>query len=302
MGKRGEEFRNLLKATRAYRVLPTLMIILVSASFANAINNKIIILGLAATIIYSAYGIHNAVRDNDYLLPKYSKKVIIGLLIFSLLISLADKVIFLTSLAAIFLGVAYNTVSRRILFGDTTILAITHYALPSFSASILLGVDKNSALLLSGFMFITFWFLLPVKNLKNVKEDSERGYKTPAMLKHGRTIILVLFGISLLIISSAYFLFDLSSIYLLVLLLIFILGTLVIRDIFREKEISALKIARLIILIFLLGLIIEKTTNLSIISSTLFLFFMYIIFLTANFHKNKSAGREYGRGKNKDQH
>jgi len=108
-------------------------------------------------LIYSAAGIHNAIRDKDYNLPKNSNWTILLFLASGILISLFNKIIFFTAIAAIILGLIYNTISRYILFGDSSVLAITHYTLPCFSCSLLVGINLRFAFFLAGFIPFRFF-------------------------------------------------------------------------------------------------------------------------------------------------
>lgn len=273
-------FKTLLKATRMHRTLTGLSTMTVPLAFANKIPADFLFLCLAGILIYSAAGIHNAHKDGDYQLPSYFKFVIGGLIFSAILVSLSNKIIFLTTLAWLGLGIFYNTLARFILFGDTTILAITHHALPSLSASILLGLNWKLALLISSFMFLVFWFVIHIKNLKGVKEDTKRGYKTIATkFKKSKKITNILIGLAFIIMLSAYFIFNLSLIYLLVLSLVLVLKIIIIKKINNKKEESGLNLMRLATMIFLFGIVIDKASNFTIILFSFFLCFAYFLFL-----------------------
>jgi 4-hydroxybenzoate polyprenyltransferase len=279
MDKKGEKFFTLLKATRAYRVLPTLMVILVSASFANFINKEIILLGLVATLIYSASGIHNALKDKDYFLPEYSRKAILVLLSIALILSLSNKIIFFTAVVAIFLGIIYNTISRKILLGDSTVLAITHYALPCFSASLLLGLDMKLIWLLTGSLFLIGWFIIPSKNLKDLIGDKKRKYVTlPVKFSKGTSITKLFVIISFIFMFIFYFLFDLSNIFILFLIVLFFLLMGTLKQINKKNYLCALNLLRFAVLIFMFGIILGNLFNLHIFLSSLSILFLYLIY------------------------
>ena len=285
-------FWNLLKATRVYRVLPTLMIILAAAGFAGFINQELILLGFVGILIYSANGLFNSIKDEDYSLSSKSKFFSLFLLIIALAISFVDRVILFTALAAIFLGLIYNYVSRFILLVDTTILSVTHFALPFFSSLILLGFDVDISLKLSGFMFAFFWFFSPSKNLKGVQEDRKRNYKTlPILFRQGKLITILLFVISFVLIVGSYFVFDLNSMFLFFLFLIFVLYLFAIRDFLKERNLSALHFSRMILLLFLFGIIIGKTSDLLIIFLGVAILLLYFLLLGVN-KKSKEASWE----------
>lgn len=294
MKKRNRKyFFNLLKSMRIYRVFPTLMVILVAASFADLISKDIIILGFVGILIYSSYGIHNALRDKDYFLPKYSKKVILVLLFIVFVTSILNRVIFLTAVIAISLGFIYNTFFRYLVLGDTTILTITHYVLPFFSSSVLLGLDLDFAIKFSGALFFVFWFLLPIKNLKGIQEDRKRKYRTlTTVFKNGKLITFIFFWISFVLMIGSYFLFELKHSYLFVLLFIFILSVIISLGIFSDKK-ETLWIARGITLIFLFGIIISSTKYLLIIWSGLGIIVLYLSVLI--FKIQKKNGKRISR-------
>ena len=175
-----DSFLNLLKATRVHRTLTGLSAVMVPVAFANRFDMDILFFCVSAILLYAGIGIHNAKKDNDYELPSYSHIAIIIILLASLAVSLKNMVIFATILAYLLLGFFYNNFSRFILFGDVTVLSFTHHTLPIISASILVGLDIFTTIKLSIFMFITFWFLIHIKNLKDAKDDKKRGYKTIA--------------------------------------------------------------------------------------------------------------------------
>jgi len=270
----------LLKATRVYRTLPVLMVIMVSAAFANIINKEIIVLGISCILVYAAAAMHNAIRDKDYKLPQYSKKVMFILLFAAVILSLSNYVILFTVITWIFLGFIYNTIARSILFGDTTILSITHFALPSFSSSILLGLDFRLTILLSGFFFLLAWFITQTKNLKDTQEDKNRNYTTlTTKFLNGSFITKIFLFISFAFMVGSYFLFNLTIKFIGILSVIFLLIIVAMRKINNNGEKQGLSILRLVILIFMLGLIIEKTSNYFIVSLGLFLCFSYLLFL-----------------------
>ncbi len=275
-------FCNLLKATRIYRTIPVFMVILVSAAFANLINKELFILSLACIFIYSAAGIQNSVKDKDHNLPDFSKKIVLLLFVMGFMISLTNYIVFLTVISWIILGLIYNTISRFILFFDVTILSITHFALPSLSASVLLGLSMQFAFILSSFLFVTSWFIIHSKNLKDTLEDKKRGYATlTTKFKCGTKVIKIFLIISVALIILSYFLFNLQNNFILFIIIIFILLIIILRKIDRRKNSEALKISRFIILIFMFGLVLNNTSNQNIISISSMLVFLYLIYYLA---------------------
>jgi 4-hydroxybenzoate polyprenyltransferase len=273
-------FIDILKATRIHRTLTALTAIMVPVAFANKINSNILYLALVCILIYAVAGIQNAKKDNDYKLPKNSK-IFSALFLFSgLILSLNNYIIFFTFLIWILLGVFYNLIARYILFGDVTILSITHHTLPTLSSSLLLGLDLKTTLLLTSFMFITFWFIIHLKNLKDAIEDKKRGYKTLTInIKNGTIKTKLLFEISFLCMFIAYFIFDLSKIYLYALVGVMLIKILVTYFIDLEKHEIALNFMRLMVIAFLIALIVDRTNNYSIIFISLILGLAYLMFL-----------------------
>jgi 4-hydroxybenzoate polyprenyltransferase len=264
------------------------MVMMLPTAFANGINKEVFLLGICCVLVYSVAGIHNAIRDKDYVVPKYAKKIMLIVLATAMIIALSDYIIFLTVLAWIILGFLYNTVSRYVLFGDSTILAITHYTLPCFSAALLLDLNFKLTFTLTGFMFVTFWFLMHSKNLKDTSDDKKRGYKTLTTLyKHGKSISITLLVIGFLSMFFAYFLFNLANKFLLVYLIVLILQITAIRLIIGNKGQPAVKIIRLLMMLFLLGIIFDKASDISVLLIPFSLFFTYLILLLT-----KSISRE----------
>ncbi|MBW2984305.1 UbiA family prenyltransferase [Candidatus Woesearchaeota archaeon] len=274
---------NLLKATRVYRTLQILMAMMIPTAFANTINKEVILLGISCILIYSAAGIHNAIRDKDYVMPLYSKKVMFTLLCAGLIISLSNHIIFFAAMAGILLGLSYNTFSRHILFGDSTILAITHYTLPCFSASLLLKQDVRLTVALTGFMFLTFWFLMHSKNLKDTEDDAKRGYKTLTTIgRNGKTISIMLLMPGFLSMFLAYFMFNLTNRFLAVFSIVFILQAVAIKQIISNENQSAVKLIRLLMMLFLFGIIIDRASSIKVILIPAFSFLSYLALLLTN--------------------
>ena len=127
---RGEKFVNLLKATRATRVLTVLTIILIPAAYANNFPRILALFLTVPALIYFAFSIYNAYRDNDYVLPNYFPIIIVILLTTALIISFSNKIILIATCLWIVLGLIYHTIARRIILGDAMVAGITHLALP----------------------------------------------------------------------------------------------------------------------------------------------------------------------------
>lgn len=225
---RGEKI-NLLKATRIYRVIPTLMIILLASSFNQKFNIYLLFLSLISILIYASGGIQNAIKDKDYDLPKKSKIIIFCLIGLALIISLTNKTLFLTTIIWVSLSFIYNTISRKIILGDTIIMSLTHYVIPFVSATILL--HSKIDILFTSLLFLTFFFLTPFKNIKDTKQDKQRGYKTlTTTFAYGKDITLTIFFLLIIPLSCFYLFFKLNLIYLIGLVIVIFLDLLSIKN------------------------------------------------------------------------
>ena len=256
------------------------MVMTVSMAFANTIVKEILLLGICCASVYAAIGIHNAIKDNDYQLPRYTKRVIYILVPIAVLVSFFNYIVFLTVIAWILFGFVYNTIARHILFGDTTILAITHFALPSFSSSFLLGLDLILALQLSILFFLIAWFITQAKNLKDTKNDKKRSYVTlTTKFRNGIFTTKVFAFVPLIFMLGSYFLFDLSIKFISILLIVtFLIITAEIK-INQNQEKQSIGLLRLVFLVYMLGLIIEKTSSYPIILAGFFLLLFYVFYL-----------------------
>ena len=277
------EFFSLVKSTRLYRPLTILTAIMVPVSFVNKISLDIFFLGTVFLLIYAAGGIHNAKKDKDYKLPEYSNKIIYLFFTSGIIISFTNKIIFFTCLSLIFLTFIYNTLSRKILFGDVTILSISHNALPIFISSLLVGLSIQIAIKLSLFMFTSLWFVIHVKNLKDIKEDKKRGYKTIATyFKNYRKLTKIFIGISFIFFLSGYFLFSLSFEYLFLMSVALFFECIIIYKINHNQDVSALNFMRLLVIIIFIGFILGFSNNLKIILVSLIFCFFFLLFLIYN--------------------
>jgi 4-hydroxybenzoate polyprenyltransferase len=258
------------------------MAMTVSMAFANIITKEIILLGVCCALVYSAVGIHNAIKDHDYELPSYANIVMILMPIAAIVVSLSHYLLFITVLAWIALGLAYNTAARHILFGDTTILAVTHFALPSLMSSLILGLDLKVALPLSVIFFLIAWFITLAKNLKDIEEDKKRHYITlTTRFKNGVFITQMLMFIPFVVMLFAFFVFNLTPKFILVMVAAAFLTGIAIIKISKNQEKESIGILRLVFLVFMLGLIVEKTANYGVILLGVLLCLAYVVYLAA---------------------
>lgn len=273
-------FLTLLKATRIERAFYIVSLILVPAAFANILNKEIIVLSICCLLLYSVSGIHNAKRDKDYTLPRYYKKFMIFLIIITLLLSLIHWLIFLTVLIEMGLGLIYNTISRKILFGDATILGFTHAGVPVFVSSLLVGLGISFAFKISVFMYIFIWLLGNARNQKDAKQDKKRKYKTYATkLSNHRPLTKLFTQLSFFIMLLALLLFDLSIKYIFILSFIYIIEIIILYLTDLKEDVLAMQITRFTIILFSLAFVIDKTTDLYIIFIDIILAGLFILFI-----------------------
>jgi len=263
---------------------------MVPVAFADTINLDILCLGLVCMLVYSVAGIHNAVKDDDYKLPSYYKTAIVIIAVAALLISFRHHIIFLSYLSWIGLGAFYNTVARFYLFGDVTLLSITHHTLPTVSSSLLLGLDFKTTMLLALFMFITFWFIIHSKNLKDTNEDRRRGYKTlTTEKKTGIVNTKLFFEISFLCVFVAYFIFGFSRMYLYALVGVLIVKIAITYLMDLKKHEHALNITRLMAILFLGAMIFDRSNNHTIILASVLIGFSYLVFMIIDLFPRRCA-------------
>ncbi len=280
MDKEENQLLNLIKATRVYRVLTVLMVILIPAAYMGKFPLSLLMLSLAAILIYSASSIYNAYRDKDYNLPKYTFKVIFILLFLALIISLTNKIIFFSVLISILLGFIYNTVARFIPMGDGFIATITHFALPFIVSSLLLGIDIKFIIFPAILFYCIGFFIGPVTNLKDIQKDKEKGYKTViSSIKNPELIATIFLDLSFIIIFIIYTFFKLNVFYFLFLIPVFLLRTFIVQKIYGGNFRKALNLMRLYLMLSFLFLIFCLTSNIYIISAALFVLVIYIISL-----------------------
>lgn len=274
------EIIDLLKSTRIQRVSTILTAILVPSAIYNKINLNILFFGLIYIFIYSAVGIHNAKKDEDYLLPKRVNLITWILFAISLIISFQNKLLFITAISIITLGIIYNTLARKVLFGDTIILSITHNTLPVFISSLLIGQSILNAFKLSFFFFIVLWPLINIKNLKDYKQDIKRKYKTIGTEFENRKQISKILIIATCFLSSfAPIIFKMNSIFYLLFFSYLTINLIIYNLISKEKYLPALNLMRLSIIIFFTSFILDKTEDIYIIFINSIILIAYVFFM-----------------------
>lgn len=243
--QRQNYFLNLLKATRVGRVLPVLIIILIPAAYSNKFPLTLLLLGLVAVLIYSAASIHNAYRDKDSEMPKYFPLVIFILLGTALIISSFEKIIFITSIVWITLGYVYNTISRYVIYGDNLIAGLTHFVVPITASSLLVGLGLKTIIPLTTITYLLALCIGPVTNLKDIKEDKRRGYKTLVnSVRKPYSVAAILFDFSFIFIFILYAFLITNGYFLLFLTPVFILKSVIINRIYSRRAKEALNLMR----------------------------------------------------------
>ncbi|MBS3130890.1 UbiA family prenyltransferase [Candidatus Woesearchaeota archaeon] len=281
----------LLKATRAYRTLTPLMVMLVSVAFAGKLNMGIAALMLANILIYSGASIHNAVRDNDFRMPHYSGKVSTALFIAAIAISFSDKIMLAAALLWIALGFFYNTLSRKILFGDSAVISVTHFAIPSMSASLMAGASIKSSVPLAAFFMLIGFLITQTKNLKDRESDKKRDYATLATrFSSGTKMTKALLTASFVAMMSSYFIFGLSANYIFYSAALAVILFFSLSKISKNEEGIALMLTRMALLVFMLSLILEKTSDFMVISAALAMCYIYIVVISAGRMRDMAAG------------
>ncbi len=281
-------FWNLVRATRIKRTLPILMIILIPAAYSNKFPLTILLLFLVVILIYSASSIHNAYRDKDYKLPSYYFIIILILLFLTLIISLLNKIIFFAALIAVFLGYIYNTIARFIPLGDALTAGLTHFVLPIIVSSLLVGLGLSFIIPCTIFVYFIAICIGPVTNLKDIKEDKKRGYKTLVnSVKNPKTVAITLFSFSFIIIFFLYLFLGIRNLNLLFLIPSFLLGVMIINQISKNHVRKALNLMRFYLILSFTFLIFILTSDVLIIFLSFFILFAYLFTFLWSFKNGK---------------
>lgn len=275
-------FVNLLKATRVIRTIIPLSSIMLVVGFTNKITLEILILMICCILIYAAGGILNAKSDKDFAL-KHPLKIVVLLSLLAFFIASYNYIIFLAVISWVLLSFIYNKFSRFVIFGDSIVLSITHSTIPIVSASVLLNLNAQIIMSLSGFMFFAFFFIVPIKNLIGVKEDKKRKYKTLLTeYKNGKRITQYFLNIHIGLLFLTYFIFNLGNKFLLIFFPILIIGILMNYLMKKNKKTKVYALSRLIFLLFSFAIVYDKTTDykLPLASATILLIYARYLFKT----------------------
>lgn len=265
---------------RIERSFIALLMILIPVAFTSRITIEIFFLMSLCVILYAIGALYNAEIDNDYELHD-TRKVLVIFTLGGLILALTHLILLITYLSWFILAFIYSKYSRSILFGDSTILAITHATIPILSSSVLSGLDVKSTIILTIFMSLSLWLVIPMKNLNGIEKDKELGYSTLiTKLFNGRRITFFLFELYFISIMLAYFVLSLNHIFLSFVIIIFILKIIIFDNINNGNEVLGYKLSKLVTLLFSLGIIVSVNSRLIILLIPILLIFIYTIYLS----------------------
>lgn len=277
---RGEnKFLNLAKATRFRRCLPSLMAILIFPAYANKFPITILILIIVAASLYSLTSIHNAYRDNDYILPSYFPIILIVGIIITIVIAATNKIILITTLLAIVLGYIYNTASRFVILGDSLIAGITHYILPIVASALL--VEANP-LPIAPLFYLFIFSLMPISNLKDIKKDKTLQYKT--LVGSVSNPLWTATALSNLAFITTFIIFLFLKINIIFLIPLFLFQLLITYAIHTNKK-MALELTRLHLLTIFIIIILNQVILSEIVLVSITIFTMYLILFILDIKK-----------------
>ncbi|MDA3836519.1 MAG: UbiA family prenyltransferase [Nanoarchaeota archaeon] len=255
--KGDSELYKIIKSTRILRTIPSILLILLGFIIAKNQEPALIILAICLILIYSAGSIQNAIKDQDFPISKKTKIIAITFVITAIILSLKNYLLLVATLSWILLGFIYNTLSRKILLADTTIMSITHYFIPIFCSLLISGANIIYSLKISGTICLIFWLITPSKNLKETDKDAELKYKTlPTTKKNGATITRVLLWLSLPAMIIPFFILNLHNVYLQIIPISALLYGISIRYFQLKKEKRAMITIRISMILFLIVLIL----------------------------------------------
>ena len=288
--KGDNKFFNLLKSTRVKRIMPILVLILIPAASINKFEPTLMLLGLNIILIYAASSIYNAHKDNDYDLPSYFPIIIFILIAIAIAIAISSKPILIASCLWIILGIIYNTTARFMVLGDGIVLGFTHFALPIATASILVGLNTNTIVILSSLTYFIGICITPNTDLKDIESDRKRKYKTLVnSTKKPEVVAGAFLAFSILIFSFIYIFLCQNIFCLFFLIPTIIICAIIIKLMLNKKYKRAMDLMRLYLISAYIFLIINLTLNLKIIITafTVSYFYLLIILVGQNFNIQK---------------
>jgi len=270
-------FLNLLKSTRVKRILPILILILIPAAKLNKLEPEIFLLGLNIILIYAASSIFNAHQDNDYELPSYFPIIMLALIATVIIISLSSKIILISSILWILLGLLYNTSARYVVLGDAMVLGASHFALPIATASILLNLQFESTLILTCATYFLGISIMPNTNLKDIESDTKRNYKTLVNNTKSPEIIASAFLLfSILIFAIIYIFLCQNLICLISLIPTAIIGIIISNFMVNKKYKRAMNLMRVYLISAYIFLIINLAPDYKILITAFAISYIYL--------------------------
>jgi 4-hydroxybenzoate polyprenyltransferase len=281
-------FLSLLKSTRAKRIFPVLIVMLLPSAYLSEFSYEVLFLMLISFFIYSGSSIFNAYKDKDYPLPRYFPYIIFLCFFISFILSLFHIALFFSWISWILLGFFYNTISRKILLGDGIVVGFTHYLIPVFSSSIILGISWDILIPLSFLSYLIGFFMIPVTNLKDIEGDIKRGYKTLVnSVCFPYFVSFFFFTLTFVVIFLIYFLLSFNFLTYFFIPFLVLLYLLVVFHIFQKRGEEALNYMRLFFISSFNFLIIFLSLNLEIILLSFFISFSYLFLMFYDLFKNK---------------
>jgi 4-hydroxybenzoate polyprenyltransferase len=272
-------FYSLLKSTRIKRTLPILTLILLPAAYVNKFPLSLFIFASVIVLIYSAASIFNAYKDKDYILPKYFPSVIITMLIFAVLLSLTNIIIFISALVFIILGYIYHTKARVIPLGDGLVAGFTHYLIPILVSALLVNMNNILTLQLSTAGYFIGFSFGPITNLKDINKDKKLGYKTLVnQVKNPKIIVYLSLSLIFSILVFMYIILKIDNFYL-YLIPLFSLNIIILNTIIKKQPERALNITRFYLILAFVISIMGLTRNISIDIASLFILSIYLFSL-----------------------
>lgn len=249
---------------RFKRTLFPLVMMLVPIALSGAVTPQVVAFAVMLTLMYGAVSLHNSWVDHDVLLSKGEFYLgYYGILLINTIIAFCFNLLGVLALY-VFLGLLYNTISRRILLGDMVIMMFTHSFIPMYITGNLLGIGYPENLLLASINALLFFTLGNIRNFKGYAEDIGRGYKTIATVFPVDSAIKVMCGfiVAGLLISLIPLLFvNLNWIFFVFLAGFIGCWVLTYRELLEKNFRKTLSMLRFSLQIYPTGLVLSMSSN-----------------------------------------
>ena len=129
-------------------------------------------------------------------------------------------------------------------------------------------------------MFVAIFLVSTMKNLNGVEDDIKRGYKTLMTSgKNGKWITAVLLNAYFILIFSAYFVFGLGNKFLIVFGAMLGLKGFINYKLGSGQDVLAYRLARLIIIMFPLAVVFDRSANMGLLFLSSLLVGAYLYYL-----------------------